>query len=123
VPPTLLSEEWLAACNEALARCAAPPDGAAPLVVTEVITGAPDGIVGAVTLVADPDGVRLVAGGRDDATAWLTMSMDDAVALHEGRIDPAGALTAGRVKVRGDLGAVTAASALLAAAHAAMRAR
>lgn len=116
--PAFLSDEWLAACNGALGALGAP--GRA-VVVTEVVTGAPEGCLGEVTLVADGDGVRLVAGHRDDATAWLTLAYADAEALNEGRTDPARALTEGKVRVRGDLRAVVDATALLAAAHAALR--
>jgi hypothetical protein len=49
--------------------------------------------------------------------------MADAAALHDGELDPARALTEGRVRVRGELRAVVEAVTVLAAAHAAMRAR
>lgn len=122
----LLSDEWLSACNAALVTLARPEGRAAgpgPLVVTELVTGAPAGTHDAVTLVADDRGVRLVAGRDDAATAWFTVSFADVQALHSGELDPARALTEGRVRVRGDLRAVVDAVDLLASAHAAMRAR
>jgi hypothetical protein len=123
--PRFLSDEWLADCNVALAALGpdARDEGARPLVVTEVVTGAPADVNGTVTLVADEAGVRLVAGPLDAASAWLTVSIADAAALHDGELDPARALTEGRVRVRGELRAVVEAVTVLAAAHAAMRAR
>jgi hypothetical protein len=121
--PGLFSDEWLAACNEALA---APSEVMAPgtrLVVTEHVTGAPDTVHSAITLVADDQGVRLVGGEVPGATAWLTIAMVDAAALHDGTLTPAAALTEGRLRVRGDLRAVVDAVGLLASAHASMRAR
>lgn len=117
----LLSDAWLAECNAALAD--APGLEGRPLVVTELVPDAPDGRHRAVTLVADGDGVRLVAGEQPGASAWLTVSMRDAAALHQGDLDPARALTEGRVRVRGDLGAVVAFATALADAHARLRAR
>jgi hypothetical protein len=117
----LFTDEWLRACNEALAATPPPDAAALRLVVTERVLGAPQGANGTVTLVADADGVRLVAGEVDGATAWLTLSMDDAEALHAGSIGPARALAEGRVRVRGDLRAVVEAVGFLAAAHGSLR--
>jgi len=119
----LLSASWLDDCNRALATLRADPELPATLAVTELIADAPEGRLDAVTLVADVEGVRLVAGGDDRATAWLTLAFADAEALHEGRLDPATALGEGRVRVRGDLHAVVVAAGLLAAAHAVLRGR
>jgi len=124
VSPTddaLYTDAWLASCNEALSD-AGRHEGRA-LVVTELVTDAPASAHAAITLVADDEGVRLVAGEHPAATAWLTITMRDAAALHEGSLDPAAALAEGRVKVRGDLRAVVDAASLLADAHARLRAR
>lgn len=114
------SDEWLAECNAALATLPAP---ARPLAVTERLTDPPEGSFGAITLVADDDGVRLVAGADEAAGTSITISATDAAALHAGTLSPAEAITQGKVRVRGDLRAVVEATALLAAAHAALRDR
>lgn len=119
----LLSDAWLAECNAALAGAPGRDEASRRLVVTELVPDAPDGAHRAVTLVADADGVRLVAGEQTGAAAWLTISIADAAALHRGELDPARALTEGRVRVRGDLGAVVALASVLADAHARLRAR
>jgi len=60
----------------------------------------------------DPDGAGV------PATATIALAYGDALALALGRLDPADALAAGRVRVRGDLAALVAAQAVLAAAAA-----
>jgi hypothetical protein len=118
----LLTDAWVASCNDALA--AAPGrDDERPLVVTELVPDAPEGAHRAITLVADHDGVRLVAGEDPRTTAWLTVAYADAAALHAGELEPAEALTKGRVRVRGDLRAVVEAVGALADAHARLRER
>jgi SCP-2 sterol transfer family len=117
---TFLSEAWLSAVTDALGTLG-PTERT--LVVSELIAGTPEDLLSAVTLVGDADGVRLVAGSRDDAAAWLTVHYADASALHDGTLDPAQALTEGRVKVRGDLRQVVEATELLARAHAVLVAR
>jgi SCP-2 sterol transfer family len=119
----LLSDAWLAECNAALLGAPGFEESGRPLIVTELVPDAPEGAHRAVTLVADRDGVRLVAGEQPGASAWLTVSMRDAASLHRGDLDPARALTEGRVRVRGDLGAVVALVSVLADAHARLRAR
>lgn len=123
VDAPLLTDAWIDECNTALAGAPGVAEGRAPLVVTELVPDAPEGAHRAVTLVADHDGVRLVAGERPGTTAWLTVAMADAAALHEGGIDPARALTEGRVRVRGDLSAVVELVSVLADAHARLRER
>jgi len=117
----LLSDAWLESCNAALRTLEVAPGTS--LVVTEIVTGAPAGLHGSITLVADVDGVRLVTGDDDAASAWITLGIGDAEALHEGRLNAARALTEGRIRVRGDLRAVVDAGALLAQAHDVMRER
>jgi hypothetical protein len=119
----LFSDAWLAECNAALAGLPGLDEGRGPLVVTELVRDAPAGAHAAVTLVADHDGARLVAGDQAGAAAWLTVSMADAEALHRGDLDPATALTEGRIRVRGDLRAVVELVGVLAEAHARLRAR
>jgi hypothetical protein len=119
----LLTDAWLEECNTALESAAGHDEGRSALVVTELVPDAPDGAHRAVTLIADSDGVRLVAGERPGTSAWLTVSMADAEALHRGAIDPARALTEGRVRVRGDLSAVVALVSVLADAHTRLRSR
>jgi putative sterol carrier protein len=118
----LLTDAWLASCNEALAAAPAR-DAERPLVVTELVPDAPEGAHRAVTLVADGEGVRLAAGEDPRATAWLTVAYEDAAALHAGELEPAEALTKGRVRVRGDLRAVVEAVGALADAHTRLRQR
>ncbi|HEV3329326.1 MAG TPA: hypothetical protein VGZ33_08000, partial [Acidimicrobiales bacterium] len=71
----LLSDAWLAECNAALLGAPGVEASGRPLVVTELVPDAPEGAHRAVTLVADNDGVRLVAGEQPGASAWLTVSM------------------------------------------------
>lgn len=117
-----LTDDWLAACNAALATAPPVADGRR-LVVTELVPDAPAGAHRAVTLVADDEGVRLRAGDDPRATAWLTLQLRDAAALHDGALDPAAALAEGRVRVRGDLAAVVALASVLADAHERLRGR
>jgi len=126
VTAALLSDEWLAECNAALARAGLtrPSDAAGgPLVVTEHVSGAPQGLHDALTQVADETGVRLLAGADPSARAWVSVGFEDAEALHAGRLDPASALTEGRIRVRGDLQALVDAVGLLGSAHEALRER
>ena len=117
----LLTDEWLERCNEALAGLEGPTGG--PIVLTERVTGTAPPQHHAVTLLADEDGVRLVAGGHEGAAATITLSVADALALQSGELSPSGALSSGRVRVRGDLRAVIEGVALLARAHELLRAR
>jgi SCP-2 sterol transfer family len=117
----LFSDAWLDECNAALADLPGP--SGRRLVVTELVADAPPGAHSAVTLVADEDGVRLVAGDVGGAAAWLTVSMADAEALHRGDLDPAAALAGGRLKVHGDLRSVVEMVDVLADAHARLRDR
>jgi hypothetical protein len=136
-----LSPEWVeafdAALNaldltDAIASAAsgslAAADGA--FSVVQIVSGAPADVAGighpggaklAVVLsvadghahiALDPDG----AGAGETATATIALAYADALALALGRLDPADALAAGRVRVRGDLAALVAAQAVLAAA-------
>ncbi len=117
-----LTDDWLAACNAVLATAPPVADGHR-LAVTELVPDAPEGAHRAVTLVADAEGVRLLAGEDPRATAWLTLALRDATALHDGALDPAAALAQGRVRVRGDLAAVVALASVLADAHERLRSR
>jgi len=119
----LFTDAWIDECNAALAELPALDDTRGPLLVTELVTDAPEGAHDAITLVADHAGVRLHAGEVPAASAWLTVSMRDAEALHAGALDPATALAEGRVRVRGDLRAVVELVSVLAEAHARLRAR
>jgi hypothetical protein len=134
-----LTAEWVEAFDAALgaldlsdAIAAAAPgslaaaDGA--FSVAQVVSGVPadvpaasaSGEVRVVLSVADghahmaldPDGAGV------PATATIALGYADALALALGRLDPADALAAGRVRVRGDLAALVAGQAVLAAAAA-----
>jgi hypothetical protein len=130
-----LSPEWVASFDaalrgldltEALAAASegslAAADGA--FSVAQVVAGVPgsDGTesvvravfsvsAGAARLVLDPD-------EQVPATATIVLGYDAALAMARGELDPADALAAGRVRVRGDLAALVAGQALLAAAAA-----
>ena len=119
----LFTDAWLAECNAALAELPGPDAARGRLVVTELVADAPEGAHDAITLVADHDGVRLLAGDDAAASAWLTIAMQDAEALHAGDLDPATALTSGRIRVRGDLRSVVELVSVLAEAHARLQAR
>lgn len=119
----LFTDAWLEECNTALASVPGTAPDARPLVVTERVTGVPEGAHDHITLVVDEAGARLRGGEVAAPSAWITIAMQDAEALHLGRLDPAVALTEGRVRVRGDLRAVVDAMALLAEAHRQLRER
>lgn len=114
----------MAAFNAAVADEAVPDQGDdAPLAtrdgsfsVAHVVTGGPDGTTGTTLVVADGH-VAMRSGAEPDATVTVALSWDDAVALSTGALSPTDALAAGRIRVRGDLGALVAGQALLAALH------
>ena len=129
-----LSPEWVASFDaalrgldltEALAAAGegslAAADGA--FSVAQVVSGVPggDGGNGSVvrTVFSVTEGsARLVLDPEDEqpATATIVLGYDAALAMARGELDPADALAAGRVRVRGDLAALVAGQALLAAA-------
>jgi hypothetical protein len=119
----LFTDAWLAECNAAIESTPGIAKGRSDLIVTELVPDAPDGAHTSVTLIADAEGVRLVAGERPGTSAWLTISMADADALHRGAINPASALAEGRVRVRGNLSAVVELVSILADVHARLRTR
>jgi hypothetical protein len=132
-----LSPEWVASFDaalrgldltEALAAAGegslAAADGA--FSVAQVVTGVPgnghgndgaESVVRTVFSVSDGAG-RLVLDPDEQvpATATIVLGYDAALAMARGELDPADALAAGRVRVRGDLAALVAGQALLAAA-------
>jgi hypothetical protein len=134
-----LTPEWVEAFDAALgaldlsdAIAAAAPgslaaaDGA--FRVAQVVSGVPAdvpaatacGEVRVVLSVADGHAhMALDPGGAGvPVTATIALGYADALALALGRLDPADALAAGRVRVRGDLAALVAGQAVLAAAAA-----
>ena len=125
-----LSPEWVASFDAALRTLdltdalvaagegsLAAADGA--FTVAQVVTGVP-GEAAAVrtvfTVAAGSAGLALDPAGQVPATATIVLGYDDALAMAQGRLDPADALAAGRVRVRGDLAALVAGQAVLAAA-------
>jgi hypothetical protein len=130
-----LSPEWVASFDaalrglnltEALAAAGegslAAADGA--FSVAQVVTGVPgkdsDSAESVVrTVFSVSDGAARLALDPDEqvpATATIVLGYDAALAMARGQLDPADALAAGRVRVRGDLAALVAGQALLAAA-------
>jgi SCP-2 sterol transfer family len=134
-----LSPEWVASfdaalrgldLSEALAAAGegslAAADGS--FSVAQVVTGVPgsdhadgdgESVVRTVFTVADGTARLVLDPGEDvPATATIVLGYDAALAMARGELDPADALAAGRVRVRGDLAALVAGQALLAAAAA-----
>jgi hypothetical protein len=141
-----LSPEWVASFDDALrgldlteALAAAgegslaASDGA--FSVAQVVTGVPGGDNGNSSAGSGASGsnsesvvrtvfsvsegtARLVLDPDEEvpATATIVLRYDAALAMARGELDPADALAAGRVRVRGDLAALVAGQALLAAA-------
>jgi hypothetical protein len=134
-----LTPEWVEAFDAALgaldlsdAIAAAAPgslaaaDGA--FSVAQVVNGVPadvptasaNGEIRVVLSVADGHAHMTLdpVGAGVPVTATIALGYADALALALGRLDPADALAAGRVRVRGDLAALVAGQAVLAAAAA-----
>lgn len=145
--PRFLTPDWVAACNEALARVTLPPlpedAGLATetgrFAVTQLVTGGPDGDVrlslsvdaGTIALSlgdaaaegpGDGDGGEAPGntGGRRPAGVTLRLSYDDAAALSKGDLQPTDAVAQGRIRVRGDLSILVAVHTLLDAARPAL---
>ncbi len=96
-----LSGAWFAERNAALAR-RGPTGVAATLRVALVLTDAPSGAPGALTLVLEPEGGRLEPGDPGVCDVVVTLSENDAASLVEGRLTSTAALRAGRLTVRGN---------------------
>lgn len=96
-----LSPAWFTERNVALAR-RGPTGVAAALRVALVLTDAPSGGPGALTLVLEPEGGRLEPGDPGVCDVVVTLSVDDAAALVEGRVTSTAALRAGQLTVRGN---------------------
>ncbi len=108
-----LSAAWFAERNAALAR-RGPTGVARALRVALVLSDAPSGGPGALTLVLDPGGGRLEPGDPGVADVVVTLSVDDAAALVEGRVTSTAALRAGRLAVRGNAAVLVPVTAWLA---------
>ncbi len=135
-----LSPEWVrsfdqllsavdlsAAVADAAGTSLAAADGA--FAVAQIVTGAPADLAGTRTDAGDQAVVRTVLTVSDgrarlaldpegslDADVTLVVGYADASAMALGALEPADALADGRVRVRGDLAALVAAQAVLAAA-------
>ncbi|MHB1969968.1 MAG: SCP2 sterol-binding domain-containing protein [Acidimicrobiales bacterium] len=108
-----LSGAWFAERNAALA--ARGPTGlAATLRVALVLSDAPSGGPGALTLVLAPEGGRLEPGDPGVCELVVTLAASDAAALVEGRLTSSGALRAGQLSVRGNAAALVPVTAWLA---------
>lgn len=120
--PRFLSPEWVGRFNDALSEIDLSATGAGgeprPFTVAQEVAGGPDGPVRVVLAVGGGRvTLRLAQGGDEEpADVFIALSYEDAAALSRGTLDAAGALAAGRVRVRGDLAALTAGQAVLAAA-------
>jgi SCP-2 sterol transfer family len=109
-----LSADWLAARNADLAG-RGPSPAAATLRVVLALTDAPAHCPRAITLVLGPEGGRIESGDPGVADVVVTLSMSDARALAEGAATSTGALRDGLLAVRGDVSALVAWTAWLAA--------
>ena len=100
-----LSTEWLDALQHAAVETttapAAPAD-APRLVVQQVVTGGPKGVVEYHVIV--DRGVTSVGAGRAaNPTITFTQDRDTAAAVSRGELSAQGAFMAGRIRVRGNL--------------------
>lgn len=123
--PRLLSQDWVAAFNAAVADAEVPPPGedaglaarSGRFSVGQVVSGSPEG---ALSTVLHVDGGRVqmerVAPERAEG-ADVTMRLEYAVAaeLAAGRLSPVEAVAGGRVRVRGDLSVLAAGQKVLTA--------
>jgi len=135
-----LSPEWVASFDDALRgvdlteALAAAGEGSLAAAdgvfsVAQVVTGVPGGDSGnggsgsgsesvvRTVFSVNEGSARLVLDPDEEvpATATIVLGYDAALAMARGELDPADALAAGRVRVRGDLAALVAGQALLAA--------
>ena len=109
-----LSPEWMEAVNRAAASCpeVEATAGQAPVTISQLVTGGPDGDV-AYTLRVGDGGMRVSTGGTDDATVTISEDWTTAVAVARGEMGADEAVMAGRMAVRGDMEALIAARDLL----------
>ncbi|HQU26792.1 MAG TPA: SCP2 sterol-binding domain-containing protein [Acidimicrobiales bacterium] len=112
-----LSPAWFAERNADLAG-RGPTGVAATLRVVLVLSDAPTGGPGALTLVLEPSGGRLEPGDPGIADVVLTLSVDDAAALVAGAATSTAALREGRLRVRGNAATLVPVAAWLAGAGA-----
>ena len=127
-----LSPEWVASFDAALRdvdltdALAAAGEGSlvaadGTFSVAQVVTDVPgtDGGTAVRTVFSVAEGsARLVLDPAEEvpATATIVLGYEAALAMARGELDPADALAQGRVRVRGDLAALVAGQAVLAAA-------
>jgi len=133
--PRYLSAEWVRAFNDALSgvdlTAAVDAAGTGSLTasegtfsVSQVVTGAPDGIGSAAgevhtVLTVDQGQVSLaLEPTARPANVTMVLGYDDALAIARGELDPADALATGRVRVRGELAVLVAAQSVLSVAAA-----
>ena len=114
-----LSEEWIAALDEAL-RAEAGLSDCAAVTVEQTVTGTPDGDVRYRVVIDDRGGRVLRAGGDDaiphaPADVRLTTDYATAVAIARGAENAQIALAQGRLQLGGDVHALARFTAALAA--------
>jgi hypothetical protein len=100
-----LSPAWLAALHDAAERAPGGVDGGADgprLVVQQVVTGGPKGIV-EYHVVVDGGATTVHAGRAPDPTITFTQDRDTAAAVSRGELSAQGAFMTGRIRVRGNL--------------------
>ena len=119
----ILSDAWVEAFNDALARMDIPePDPNASLStasgsysMAEEVHGAPEGVIRILLTVRDGSACLSRSGPElvDAPDVIIALSYPDAIALSMGSLSAAAALKEGRVRVRGDLSVLIAAEQLL----------
>ncbi len=105
-----LSAEWMEEVNREAASCSElkTTAGRPPVTISQTVTGGPDGDV-AYTLQVGDGGLRVRAGGTEDATVTISQDWATAVAVARGEMGPEEAVMAGGIQVRGDMEALLAA--------------
>jgi putative sterol carrier protein len=108
-----LSPEWLAELQAAASGAIPALAGAADVVVQHEIHGATGDVL--FHVVVGDEGVAVLPGPAEDATVIFTEDEETAAAITKGELSAQAAYMSGRLRVRGDVSALAANSAVLAA--------
>jgi putative sterol carrier protein len=108
-----LSPEWLAALQAAAAGARPELAGSADLIVQHEIGGVAGDVV--FHVVIGDEGINVLPGPADGATVTFTSDDVTAATITRGELSAQAAYMSGRLRVRGDISALTANSAALAA--------
>ncbi len=117
---TFLSDEWVAALNEALQSAGVTTDGAPPLIIQQLVDH-PDGLRSAYRIQVDAGGAEALGGFSDGATVVYRQSYEVARGIATGERDAHVEFLLGRIVVSGDTRALVDYRATLELVRAALR--